>query len=113
MEGSLSATLTLGSCDLCTETTTAAAFSSGEPQELVRRIRAWPRPVAVLALGDARLRSWLAEPSFEVPPANSNSIDGRSWLGRARALELLTVQPLQATMAGDAWIRGARLLIGR
>ena len=80
---------------------------------LVRHIQALaPRPGAMLALGEARLRV-LAGRSHDLDVAigEITSIDGRLLTGTGEgALELLIVQPPGKTpMAAAAWIRGARL----
>ena len=120
MEGSLSATPQPGvGVSYAPKLTTAdRILDPSEPaRELVRRIRALaPRPGAVLALGDSRLRILAGRSHiFEVPTGELKVIDDRVLVGTGEgALELLTVQPPgKQPMAGDAWIRGARLSIAR
>lgn len=120
MEGSLSATSQpgVGVTYAPKLTTVDRVLDPSEPaRELVRRIRALaPRPGAVLAFGDARLRILAGRShSFEVPTGELKVIDGLVLVGTGQgALELLTVQPPgKQPMAGAAWIRGARFSIAR
>ncbi len=116
MEGSLSATPqpVVGVTYAPKLTKADRVLDPSEPAgSLVRRIRALaPRPGAVLALGDARLRVLAGRShSLEVPTGELKVIDDRVLVGTGEgALELLMVQPPgKQPMAGDAWIRGARL----